>query len=72
MVLPGKEGRKPGHPFVSVTGPRRWLMRHSRLSPYFAAPYGDMMLTGCFGLLRAFAHKMPAWREEIEKALRRG
>lgn len=63
---------KRGRPFLSVTGPRRILMRDSRLNPYFAAPYGDMMLTGCFGLLRAFAHKVPAWREEIEEALKKG
>ncbi|MBI4289158.1 MAG: DUF1786 domain-containing protein [Chloroflexi bacterium] len=63
---------KRGRPFISVTGPRRLLMRGSRLGPYFAAPYGDMMLTGCFGLLRAFAHKMPDWREEIDGTLRKG
>lgn len=63
---------KRGHPFLSVTGPRRQLMRRSHLKPYFATPHGDMMLTGCFGLLRAFAHKMTAWLEEIEGALRRG
>lgn len=63
---------KRGRPFLSVTGPRRLLMRQSRLTPYFAAPYGDMMLTGCFGLLRAFAYKIPAWREEIEGVLKRG
>lgn len=65
-------GARRGRPFLSITGPRRLLMRGSRLAPYFAAPYGDMMLTGCFGLLRAFAHKMPEWREEIHEALRRG
>lgn len=56
-------------PFVSVTGPQRGLMYDSKLSPYFAAPYGDMMLTGCFGLVRAFATRVTKWRREIEKAL---
>ena len=38
-----------------VTGPRRALLESSSLPLTFAAPHGDMMLTGCFGLLRAFA-----------------
>jgi uncharacterized protein (DUF1786 family) len=42
---------------VAVTGPNR-----SRLLPdaYPAAPFGDMMLTGCFGLVRAW------WRRRGE------
>jgi uncharacterized protein (DUF1786 family) len=56
-------------PFISVTGPQRALMSGSKLKPYFATPYGDMMLTGCFGLVRAFARRVEAWREEIEVAL---
>jgi uncharacterized protein (DUF1786 family) len=40
--------------FVSVTGPKRNMMRESIHNPYFAVPYGDMMLTGCFGLIKAF------------------
>ncbi len=42
-------------PFVAVTGPRRELIRGSALAPYEATPHGDMMLAGCFGLLRAVA-----------------
>lgn len=56
-------------PFISVTGPRRALMSGSNLRPYFAAPYGDMMLTGCSGLVRAFAQRVETWRPEIQKAL---
>lgn len=56
-------------PFVSVTGPQRALMSGSNLRPYFAAPYGDMMLTGCFGLVRAFAQRVETWRTEIQMAL---
>ena len=41
--------------FLAVTGPRRQLLAGSRLAPYFAVPHGDMMLAGCFGLLRAAA-----------------
>jgi uncharacterized protein (DUF1786 family) len=36
-----------------ITGPRRDLLAGSELPAEFAAPHGDMMLTGCFGLLRA-------------------
>ena len=36
-----------------VTGPRRDMLSGSSLPLQFAAPHGDMMLTGCFGLLRA-------------------
>jgi uncharacterized protein (DUF1786 family) len=41
-------------PHVAVTGPNR-----SRLLPdaYPAAPFGDMMLTGCFGLVRAWRRR---------------
>ncbi len=58
-------------PFLAVTGPRRGLMRSSALKPYFAIPHGDMMLSGCFGLVRAFAFKKPEWRGEIEKVMGR-
>lgn len=44
-------------PFVTVTGPQRHIMKASKLNPYFAAPHGDMMLTGCFGLVTAYKHK---------------
>jgi uncharacterized protein (DUF1786 family) len=44
-----------GQPFVFTlfTGPRRRLAR-GWPKGVFAAPYGDMMLTGCFGLADAF------------------
>ncbi len=44
---------------VTVTGPRRNLMNSSTLSPYFATPFGDMMLSGCFGLLASTAELLP-------------
>ena len=56
-------------PFFAVTGPQRALLQGSPLAPYFAVPHGDMMLSGCFGLVRAFARKRPDWREEIEQVL---
>jgi len=53
-------------PKIVVTGPRRAMMNDyingdsgaddsdTNANIHFAAPYGDMMLTGCFGLLRGF------------------
>ncbi len=38
---------------LAITGPRRNLMLGSAHPPYFAVPYGDMMIAGCFGLLSA-------------------
>ena len=40
-----------GFDFVAVTGPQRQMA--DGLGYAFAAPYGDMMLTGCFGLVAA-------------------
>jgi uncharacterized protein (DUF1786 family) len=50
---------------VIVTGPRRSMLRGSALKPYFAAPFGDMMIAGCFGLLAATADCLPELREPI-------
>jgi uncharacterized protein (DUF1786 family) len=55
---------------VAVTGPRRNMMRASRLRPYFAVPFGDMMITGCFGMLAAIADIIPALGEPIRASLR--
>ena len=64
---------------VVVTGPRRSMFnRQSQVSnrkslrPYFATPFGDMMITGCFGLLAATAEVMPDLRETIYGSLRAG
>jgi uncharacterized protein (DUF1786 family) len=53
----------------ALTGPQRGRLRGSSLDPYFAAPHGDMMIGGCFGLLDAFAEKHPETREVIERRL---
>ncbi|MGB8648055.1 MAG: DUF1786 family protein [Anaerolineae bacterium] len=55
--------------FYAVVGPRRGLLLHSALHPYFAVPYGDMMLAGAYGLVRAYADLNPNARDEIEHAL---
>ena len=56
--------------FLSVIGPMRGLLEGSRLNPYFATPHGSMMVAGCFGLVRAWAERMPSNRDEILHALR--
>jgi len=65
---------------VVVTGPRRSMFRgkdygpstmdHGHLRPYFATPFGDMMISGCFGLLAATAEVMPDLAETIYGSLR--
>jgi len=37
---------------LRVTGPNRNLLKKSRLNVHFAAPHGNMMLTGPFGLIQ--------------------
>jgi uncharacterized protein (DUF1786 family) len=62
-----RPSREPG--LVAVTGPRRNKLRGAELPIYLAVPHGDMMLAGCFGLIRAFAAKSPTYAAEIETAL---
>lgn len=54
---------------VAVTGPRRNMMRLSSLRPYFAVPFGDMMISGCFGLLAAVADLIPELGDPIRASL---
>lgn len=56
-------------PVVAVTGPQRGRLARSALQPVFVAPFGDMMIAGCFGLLRAFAEIYPWARHDIEARL---
>lgn len=50
---------------VVVTGPRRAIFTRDQsqsanpLRAYFAVPFGDMMIAGCFGLLAAVAQVLP-------------
>lgn len=55
--------------FVAVTGPRRAMLAGSKLPTYFAVPYGDQMLAGCWGMVRAAADHLPEQRQEILVAL---
>ena len=54
---------------VVVTGPRRGMLRGSNLRPYFAVPFGDMMIAGCFGLLSATADLLPDLGEQVRDSL---
>jgi len=54
---------------IVVTGPRRNIMAGSYLKPYFAVPFGDMMMTGCFGLLAATAELIPELNEPVMASL---
>ncbi|HSR10036.1 MAG TPA: DUF1786 family protein, partial [Thermodesulfobacteriota bacterium] len=54
---------KRKRPFVAVIGPRRSLAEG--LGYYFAAPYGNMMLAGCFGLVAAFKSRFATEGTEI-------
>jgi uncharacterized protein (DUF1786 family) len=55
---------------VAVTGPRRSLLLGSNLRPYFAVPFGDMMMAGCFGMLSAVADVLPGLSEPIGASLK--
>ncbi|HRJ76599.1 MAG TPA: DUF1786 family protein, partial [Anaerolineales bacterium] len=62
---------------VVVTGPRRNIFNHQSLienhkslRPYFAVPFGDMMIAGCFGLLSAISEILPELAEPIQRSLR--
>ncbi len=63
--------RPPARPpeLIAATGPRRAMLRQTKLDAYFAVPHGDMMVAGCFGLLRAAAFHWPDLRSAIEEAL---
>jgi len=55
---------------VAVSGPRRSLMYGAEtLRTYFPAPFGDMMIAGCFGLLAATADVLPELGETITESL---
>jgi uncharacterized protein (DUF1786 family) len=54
-ALPGTSDRGPFE-HLSITGPNR--ERFAALGGQMAAPYGDMMLTGCFGLVEALRRRM--------------
>ncbi len=54
-----------------VTGPRRSMLSGipTPWPVYMAVPHGDMMLSGCYGLLRAFAVHFPQHAPDIQSRL---
>ena len=38
---------------IIATGPNRSILNKTKFETYFAAPYGDVMMTGPAGLIRA-------------------
>ena len=55
-----------------IEGKAQGLLQDSRLDPVFATPFGDMMLTGCYGLIRAYGELLPQAGEAIDRALAGG
>jgi uncharacterized protein (DUF1786 family) len=56
---------------VIVTGPRRSMYANNpTLRPYYAAPFGDMMIAGCFGLLAAAGEILPDMTEAVSKSMK--
>ncbi len=49
--------RLPRIDILVVTGPHRARLKETRLTTYFAAPGGDMMMTGPMGLVKAASFK---------------
>jgi uncharacterized protein (DUF1786 family) len=75
-VRPEAFGRAPRGstpPLLSITGPRRAMLRGVPLKGFAAVhesvPHGDMMQAGTFGMLRALAHRAPEWRDPIASRL---
>lgn len=57
---------------VAVTGPQRERMLPALIEAglpnvHAAAPHGDMMIAGCFGLLDGFAYRVPEAREAVSR-----
>ncbi len=72
LEWPGEGGRVlegTGPDFLAITGPRRGLLAGSALRPHLAVPHGDMMMAGCWGLVRACTQVLPWTAEAIEGAL---
>ncbi|MCK5343610.1 MAG: pyruvate formate lyase-activating protein [Candidatus Heimdallarchaeota archaeon] len=54
---------------IVVTGPRQNLIKNTGLKVIYAAPFGDMMLTGCYGLLAAIRKVIPDYQKIINDLL---
>jgi uncharacterized protein (DUF1786 family) len=54
---------------LALTGPRRGMLDGARRQPYLAVPHGNMMIAGCFGLLRGLAAHLPEFAGPINQVL---
>jgi len=45
------------------------MLAQSELRPHMADPNGDMMLTGCYGLVVALAEHLPELAEPLQASL---
>lgn len=54
---------------ILVTGPCRDIMRASRFDLHFATPFGDMMFTGCFGLVDGYLNYVSKQSGRHEKRI---
>jgi len=53
------------HASAGVENRQSPIVNRTSLRPYFATPFGDMMIAGCFGLLAATAEVLPDLTETI-------
>jgi uncharacterized protein (DUF1786 family) len=67
LNLAPNPGNSPDIALCAVTGPRRGMLAgiSAPWPIYMAVPHGDMMLAGCYGLLRAYAAHFPEHGDEI-------
>jgi uncharacterized protein (DUF1786 family) len=61
---------RDSHPTPEREASHKRLQTDPPLVPYFATPFGDMMISGCFGLLAAVADVLPKLGEPIQASLR--
>ncbi|MEE9278435.1 MAG: DUF1786 family protein [Dehalococcoidia bacterium] len=59
-------GAPPFDPeIIAVTGPQRRAVLAELEAARAASPHGDMMISGCFGLLDGFAYRVPEAQEAV-------
>ncbi|MCI0554109.1 MAG: hypothetical protein L0287_24430, partial [Anaerolineae bacterium] len=54
----------------SIQNRKSSIQNRKSLRPYFAVPFGDMMIAGCFGLLAAIADILPDLAEAVHESLK--
>ncbi len=67
---PLSQRERGGSPGERGGGPHPHQRERGALRPYFAAPFGDMMIAGCFGLLAAAAEILPDLTEAVSRSMK--